>query len=187
MPTTAAASTSWESCCLRRGRRIRLSSNVTRSPSSEESSMCVLPDRERLSVEPGFGDDNDVHPIGSIQLLASFNLSDGTVQSGVTRYPRLGSRVYSAHPTLVHWLVQDSKGRKASSDGISFRFASLPDADGAVVGLSPEQLFGRHCAILGATGGREKLECSTTDRRVRVVSVKSNSARCHWRVSYARR
>lgn len=112
-----------------------------------------LPDRERLSVEPGFGDEDDVHPIGSIQLLASFNLSDGTVQSGVTRYPRLGSRVYSAHPTLVHWLVQDSKGRKASSDGISFRFASLPDADGAVVGLSPEQLFGRHCAILGATGG----------------------------------
>lgn len=45
-----------------------------------------LPDRERLSVEPGFGDEDDVHPIGSIQLLASFNLSDGTVQSGVTRY-----------------------------------------------------------------------------------------------------
>jgi hypothetical protein len=112
-----------------------------------------LPDRERLSVEPRFGDEDDVHPIGSIQLLASFNLSDGTVQSGVTRYPRLGSRVYSAHPTLVHWLVQDSKGRKANSDGISFRFASLPDADGAVIGLSPEQLFGRHCAVLGATGG----------------------------------
>lgn len=112
-----------------------------------------LPDRERLSVEPGFGDEDDVHPIGSIQLLASFNLSDGIVQSGVTRYPRLGSRVYSAHPTLVHWLVQDSKGRKSNSNGISFRFASLPDADGAVIGLSPEQLFGRHCAVLGATGG----------------------------------
>lgn len=112
-----------------------------------------LPDKERLSVEPGLGNSADVNPIGTIQLLASFSLSDGTVLSGVTRYPRLGSRVYSAHPNLIHWLVQDAKGRKDSTNCVSLRIASLPDADGAILGLSPEQLFGRHCAVLGATGG----------------------------------
>jgi hypothetical protein len=112
-----------------------------------------LPDKERLSVEPGLGDDADVNPIGTIQLLASFSLSDGTVLSGVTRYPRLGSRVYSAHPNLIHWLVQDAKGRKNTANNVSLQIASLPDADGAIIGLTPEQLFGRHCAVLGATGG----------------------------------
>lgn len=112
-----------------------------------------LPDKERLSVEPGWGDDADVNPIGTIQLLASFSLSDGKVLSGVTRYPRLGSRVYSAHPNLIHWLVQDAKGRKKTDNAVSLEIASLPDADGAIISLSPEQLFGRHCAVLGATGG----------------------------------
>jgi len=31
--------------------------------------------------------------------------------------------------------------------------ATLPEASQASIGLTAEQLFGRHCAVLGATGG----------------------------------
>lgn len=112
-----------------------------------------LPERERLSVEPELGRDRDVHPVGRIQLLATLNLADGQVLAGIVRYPRLGSRVFSAHPEIVRWIVEQAAMKGAAGSSVRFNIAALPDASDAGVSISPEQLFGRHCAVLGATGG----------------------------------
>jgi len=130
-----------------------------------------LPERERLSVEPDMGQQAEIHPVGMIQLLATVSLATYRVVTGISRYPRLGNRVYSAHPEFVRWLVSDAS-RTHSSDGtVLLDIATLPDVPDASIGLTPEQLFGRHSAILGATGGGK----SWTVAKVIEESLRYNS------------
>lgn len=112
-----------------------------------------LPERERLGVETELGRDRDVHPLGTVQFLASIDLASGDVLPGVSRHPRLGNRVYAAHPDLARWLIERSWRMKHDQAGVTLNLATLPDMEDATVGMTAEQLFGRHCAILGSTGG----------------------------------
>jgi hypothetical protein len=112
-----------------------------------------LPERDRLSVEENLSRGAEAHPVGTVQLLASVGLSTGKIESGVSRYPRLGSRVFSTHPELVKWLTEVCQHTPENPNPIVLEFASLPFGSGTAVGITPERLFGRHCAVLGATGG----------------------------------
>ncbi len=111
-----------------------------------------LPERERLSVEPELGDSPELHPVGTIQLLATVDVSNQSIQPGLSRYPRLGSQIYSAHPEFVRWLAS-ARYDLDMGEKVSIELAALPHATDAAISLSPQQLFGRHCAVLGATGG----------------------------------
>lgn len=112
-----------------------------------------LPEKERLAVEPELGSTREVHPVGRTQLLATLSLVDGAVLPGIARYPRLGSRVFSAHPDIVRWIIEQAARHRHGKVAVTFDIAALPDASDAGVSISPEQLFGRHCAVFGATGG----------------------------------
>jgi DNA helicase HerA-like ATPase len=112
-----------------------------------------LPERERLAVEPTLGRQPEVHPVGSIQMLSTISLGDFTVTSGISRYPRLGSKVFSAHPSFIRWLISQPRHVTDSERKLVLQFACLPSAQDAEISLTPEQVFGRHCAILGTTGG----------------------------------
>ncbi len=59
-----------------------------------------LPERERLTVEPELGATREVHPVGTVQLLTTLRLKDGHITGGISQYPRLGSKIYSAHGSL---------------------------------------------------------------------------------------
>jgi hypothetical protein len=120
-----------------------------------------LPERERLGVEPELGEEREVHPSGIVQMLATIELDKERVSSGISRYPRLGNMVYSAHPELIRWLVE-LPGQRENLDGaVTFRIAELPRADRTSVSMTPEKLFGRHCAILGSTGGGKSWSLAT--------------------------
>lgn len=112
-----------------------------------------LPERERLSVEPELGEAREAHPIGTIQLLATITLADGRVSGGIARHPRLGSRVYSAHPDLLKWVAESAGHSSRTAPSKRLTIATIDSAGRTTVALSPEVLFGRHCAVLGATGG----------------------------------
>jgi hypothetical protein len=107
-----------------------------------------LPERERLSADASDGD--ALSPIGSAQLLTTVRLDDGAVVAGVSAYPRIGARVYVADAALIRWLAE-----KAPNGGLAepivLDIATL--ANGTPAGLIPERVFGRHCAVLGTTGG----------------------------------
>lgn len=113
-----------------------------------------IPERDRLSVEPRMGDQRSVHPVGAVQLLTSVPLDGSPVERGVTRFPRAGARVYSLDPALVTWIVRRASDAEGDSDGpgVLLDLAVLPGTGSARVRVTPERLFGRHCAILGATG-----------------------------------
>lgn len=111
-----------------------------------------LPERERLSVEPRMGHRPESHPIGSIQLLTTIPTTGDPPGRGVTRFPRVGARVYSLEPSVVSWIGEHTGGDPGEA-ALRLELAYLPASTSASVRVTPERLFGRHCAVLGATGG----------------------------------
>lgn len=120
-----------------------------------------LPERERLSVESSLGSKEEVHPVGVVQLLATVNLAFRCLNSGIGRHPRLGSRVYAAHPELVRWVVSETARRVQSNQAVSLNLACLSNDQSMLIALKPEILFGRHCAVLGTTGGGKSWTVAT--------------------------
>lgn len=112
-----------------------------------------LPERERLSVEEELGTRQEVHPIGVVHMMASASLATAKVEPGVPTHPRLAARCFSAHPELVKWLAEHSKFLTNPEEAKLLDLAVLPFAPDTHIRLAPESLFGRHCAVLGATGG----------------------------------
>lgn len=108
-----------------------------------------LPERDRLTVEPTRDHDATPNPVGVVQLLTAIDLETGHALRGVPVSPRIGQHVFSAHPLVVKQVVESG----ATPDAKRIQLASFPHARDTSVSLSPNQLLGRHCAILGATGG----------------------------------
>jgi len=124
------------------------------SPSDTVDRLEVrLPERERLSVEPSLGEQENVHPVGNIQLLATIDLTDYSISTGISCHPRLGSRVYSAHGDFLRWLVSQPRHQQENEQKVRLAIGTLSNTADSSLSLTPNQLFGRHCAVLGTTGG----------------------------------
>jgi energy-coupling factor transporter ATP-binding protein EcfA2 len=102
-------------------------------------------DRSNVSRAPS--SDITVRPAGRVQLLATLKL-DGTHIRGIERFPRLGDPVYSAPADVLEALI--SEDTEAGKPQLSLgALANHPEVS---VKLDPSRLFGRHLAVLGATG-----------------------------------
>jgi hypothetical protein len=116
-----------------------------------------LPENERLSVEDEAGVGVDVHALAFVQLLATVSLRSLRVISGIESYPRLGDKVYSAPHSFIAKipeLMTLKEGNEQQQDTeVSLRIGHIKNAPETAISITPEKLFGRHCAILGATGG----------------------------------
>jgi hypothetical protein len=143
----------WSSARPRRGRRFRVDRGGGGCAIFGRIVNVRLPERERLSVEPSFGGNSPSHPVGTIQLLSTLSLETAEVTGGISRHPRLGSRIYAAHPRLVTWIAESSGKLPVSENTVSLDLAFVPAADNTPLRIPPERMFGRHCAVLGATGG----------------------------------
>lgn len=109
-----------------------------------------LPEGERLTVEPTRDvERTSSNPVGIVQLLLSLDLNTGKTVRGVPMHPRIGQYAYAAHPDLVKHSIED----RSASDEKSVDLAHVPNSQTTHVTFSPSNLFGRHCAILGTTGG----------------------------------
>ncbi len=109
-----------------------------------------LPDRDRLSVEPEREDRGDqANPIGIIRLLGSVDLVSGRSSRGIPSAPRVGEFVYVAHPDFLKHAVDSA----ADTTGSAVRIGHLTGSQDSEITMSATTVFGRHCAILGSTGG----------------------------------
>lgn len=84
---------------------------------------------------------------GRIQLLSSLHL-DGTAVRGIAKYPRVGDPVYAAGFESIA-AVLDS-GTTGATPSVSLGRLSVDESIEVAVPLA--RLFGRHLAIVGATG-----------------------------------
>lgn len=109
-----------------------------------------LLERERLAINPSLDEPKAVDPIGEVDLLATLDRVSEELSPGIEAPPRLGGAVYAPAPALLGELVTKHRGLQPEVQLDLGTAMALPEAR---IRISPERLFGRHCAILGATGG----------------------------------
>lgn len=112
-----------------------------------------LPESERHSVDASHSRVGNLDAVGTIQLLGSVAMDSLRVTAGVESYPRLGDRVYAAPHNFVADLPSLMEIEGSPESKVLLRLGSIDVALESAVSIRPEKLFGRHCAILGATGG----------------------------------
>ena len=112
----------------------------------------TLPEKDRLSVDEEGGWGSAVAAYAQVQLLGTVSLEHLAVIAGVPTYPRLGDRVYSAPDSFLSSIPLRME-RDGKPPSIALRIGSVSSVSSSGVLITPERLFGRHCAVLGATGG----------------------------------
>lgn len=108
-----------------------------------------LENGERLTVDQLSDITPSNNPIALIQLLVSVDVEKGSNHKGIQQYPKLGAQVYAAHPKLVSLLAEGIIDGKT----LNLPIAQMPHDSSITIGITPEKLFARHCAVLGSTGG----------------------------------
>lgn len=112
-----------------------------------------LPESERRSVDASHSKVMELDAVGTIQLLGSVAMDSLRVTAGVESYPRLGDRVYAAPHNFVADLPSLMEPEGSPDSKVLLKLGSIDVALESAVSIRPEKLFGRHCAILGTTGG----------------------------------
>lgn len=111
-----------------------------------------LREKERREIRPSYQGKDELDAVGTVQLLGCVSMHDLRVTAGVDAYPRLGDRIYAAPHRFIA-LLPVLMERKGGEGTVSLEIGHVDAAGESVVSVRPEKLFGRHCAILGATGG----------------------------------
>ena len=112
-----------------------------------------LPEQDRRSIKPDYVGKNNLDAIGQIQLLGCVAMDDLAVTAGVDAYPRLGDRVYAAPHQFIALLPRLMEKEGEGDNPVMLDLGTVDVAQESTISIKPERLFGRHCAILGATGG----------------------------------
>lgn len=133
-----------------------------------------LPEGERRAL--GSAGPGPLGAPGALQLLGTVRPDTLRISAGVGTYPRLGDRVYAAPHELVSSIPQLMA--EAGSAGVVIDLGTVCGRESARVSVRPEKLFGRHCAILGATGGGKSWtvarlveECSSRGGKVLLLDA----------------
>ena len=130
-----------------------------------------LPEKERLDIEQQLGHTPDPHPLAKLHLLGALQTGTDKVISGIPNYPALGASVFAASADLVsHFASSFSLRDEDGAKPVTLRIGHVRDGVGTPVEIRADHLFGRHCAILGATGGGK----STTVARILEQCLKAN-------------
>lgn len=112
-----------------------------------------LREQERRSIRRDFAGSSDLDALGLIQLLGCVSMESLRVTAGVDTYPRLGDRIYAAPHNFIALLPSLMEREDNESQPVTLNLGAIDVANESLVAVRPERLFGRHCAILGATGG----------------------------------
>ncbi|WP_046029571.1 ATP-binding protein [Vibrio vulnificus] len=113
-----------------------------------------LPEKERSQLNPTIQEES-IDGVSFVQILGSVNIQTLSVTAGVDDYPRIGDVVYSATAEFLSRLPQLTEKNLSTStvELTAINIGCVPGSSIDSVQISPEKLFGRHCAILGSTGG----------------------------------
>jgi hypothetical protein len=130
-----------------------------------------LHEPERRSIKRDFTGNSDLDALGQIQLLGCVAMDNLSVTAGVDNYPRLGDRIYAAPHRFISMLPWLMERQVADQQLVTLNLGAIDVAHESTVSIKPERLFGRHCAILGATGGGK----SWTTARIIEECIKYNS------------
>ena len=114
-----------------------------------------LPEKERLDLTQSSFEKTNLHPTARVEILLCFNYYEAQkATKGLNQLPPIGAKVFICSTEILKSFLQDfGKNTKENPNEPAFEIANLPDDENATINLSPQALFGRHCAIVGTTGG----------------------------------
>jgi uncharacterized protein len=115
-----------------------------------------LPEAERkeLSERDFEHKDSNFHPSGRVELLLTFDTyHPEKVTKSIGIYPNIGSKVYVCSKAFIQGYIKDfGVNPKYKVDEPLIDLGKLT-SNGASIQISQNALFGRHCAVVGTTGG----------------------------------
>lgn len=114
-----------------------------------------LPEKERLDLTQSSFEKTNLHPTARVEILLCFNYYEARkATKGLNQLPPVGAKVFICSTEILKGFLQDfGKNTEENPNEPAFEIANLPDDENATIQLSPQALFGRHCAIVGTTGG----------------------------------
>jgi len=113
-----------------------------------------LPESERLSLNEKAFQTSDFHPTGKIEILLSFDLYNPfDVKKGLTAYPNIGAKVFVSSGELVQQYMSRFGVRNGEASREPTELGSLVSSPDTKVKVNLQSIFGRHCAVVGTTGG----------------------------------
>lgn len=119
-----------------------------------------LPESERLALNEKAFQTNEYHPTGKIEILLSFDLYDPfNVKKGLTSYPNIGAKVFVSSGDLVQEYMSRF-GLKVGDETKPVQLGSLVSSPETRVNVNLQSIFGRHCAVVGTTGGGKSFTVS---------------------------
>lgn len=114
-----------------------------------------LPQGERTEITNRSINEEDTqfHPIAKVKLLALFDIyKPESIIKTVSRYPSVGSKVFSCSDEQIGAYIS-AFGIKTGDKDVPFAPLGKLTSNNALCNISLNSLFGRHCAVLGTTGG----------------------------------
>ncbi len=94
------------------------------------------------------------HPTATLKLIASFTERDGAITPGQREIPSLGATVVRPQLNLIRAMLESrSSIHQRSSHEVSLALATARMYPDLPLSIPPEKLFGRHCAVVGSSGG----------------------------------
>jgi len=133
----------------------------------------LLPESERLSLNEKAFQTSDFHPTGKIEILLSFDLYDPyKSKKGLTAYPNIGARVFASSGELV----QEYMSRFGVKNGEiikAVKLGCLVSNSNTEVKVNIQSIFGRHCAVVGTTGGGKSY---TVSKLIEALQSSDNKA-----------
>lgn len=120
----------------------------------------TLPENERLGLNEKAFQTSDFHPTGKIEILLSFDLYDPfNVKKGLTSYPNIGAKVFVSSGELVQDYMSRF-GLKSGESSNTIKLGNLVSSPETSVSVNLQSIFGRHCAVVGTTGGGKSFTVS---------------------------
>ena len=112
-----------------------------------------LPEKERLSLNERAFQSSDFHPTAKVEILLSFDYYNSTSATRtLNAFPNIGSKVYVCASEFIQQYVMRF-GIKNEAEKMLLSIGCLTSNHQTKVKLSQQSLFGRHCAVVGTTGG----------------------------------
>ncbi|MCG3167155.1 MAG: hypothetical protein POELPBGB_02939 [Bacteroidia bacterium] len=113
-----------------------------------------LPEKERLELSEKAFKNKEFHPTGKIEILLSFDYFDPEkVQKGLNTFPNIGSKVFVSSAGFIQKYFKKFGVKDSEKIPPLFDFGTLTSNNKTSIQVSQQALFGRHCAIIGTTGG----------------------------------
>lgn len=114
-----------------------------------------LPEKERLHLSEQSFQNKEFHPTGKIEILLSFDLFEPSkIDKGLNSLPAIGAKVFVCTSDFIKNYFKGFGVKEEHKDKAPLiDLGCLTYDKTAKVQISQQAIFGRHCAVVGTTGG----------------------------------